>query len=67
MNHVTQPLTSADISIFFTGNQQVLLYQEIQIYIAFSESLNVFLINLIIILMISAKMGSPGLLKITIF
>ena len=30
INHVTHPLSSADISIF-TGNQQILLYQEIQI------------------------------------
>ena len=29
MNHV--PLYSADISIFFTRNQKILLYQEIQI------------------------------------
>ena len=35
MNHVTHPLSSADISIFFTGNQQILLYQEIQVQIAF--------------------------------
>ena len=32
VNHVIQPLSSADISIF-TRNQQILLYQEIQIYI----------------------------------
>ena len=31
MNHVTLPLSSADISIFFTETQQSLLYQEIQI------------------------------------
>ena len=31
MNHVTQPLSSAEIGIFFTENQQILLYQEIQI------------------------------------
>ena len=31
MNHVTQPLKYADINIFLTGNQQILLYQEIQI------------------------------------
>ena len=30
INHVTHPLSSADITIF-TGNQQLLLYQEIQI------------------------------------
>ena len=28
MNHVTQRLSSADVA-FFTGNQQILLYQEI--------------------------------------
>ena len=33
MNHVT--LSSAEISIFFTGNQQILLYQEIQKQIGF--------------------------------
>ena len=35
MNHVTQPQSSADISIFFTKNQQILLYQEMQIQMAF--------------------------------
>ena len=29
MNHVTHPFSSADLSIFFTKNQQILLYQEI--------------------------------------
>ena len=31
INNVTHPLSSADISIFFIGNQQILLNQEIQI------------------------------------
>ena len=35
MNHLTHPLSSADISIFFTGNQQILLCQEIHIQIPF--------------------------------
>ena len=35
--------------------------------LTFLESLNIFLMNLVIILMISAKMGNPGLLKITVF
>ena len=35
MNLVSHSLSPADISIFFTGNQQILLYQEIQIHIAF--------------------------------
>ena len=62
---------------FFTRNQQILLYQEIQIQIAFwyiiSNSFNfswvleIFLINLVIILMMSAKMATPGLLKIKVF
>ena len=60
---------------FFTGNQQILLYQEIQIKIAFwyiiSNSFDFswvfFLINLVIILMMSAKMATAGLLKITVF
>ena len=70
MNHVTPPE-------FFKENQQISLHQEIQIYIAFwyiisnsfkfFESLKIFLINLVIILMMSAKMTTPGLLKITVF
>ena len=35
MNHVTHPMSSADISIFYNGNQQILLYQEMQIQIRF--------------------------------
>ena len=31
MNHVTNPLSSADINIFFTADQYTFLYQEIQI------------------------------------
>ena len=30
MDHVTHPFNFADIRTFFTGNQQILLYQEIQ-------------------------------------
>ena len=61
----------------FTRNQQLLLYQEIQIQTAFwyiiSNSFNFswvfksFLITLIIILMMSAKMATQGFLKITVF
>ena len=35
MNHVTHPLSSAEISIFSTRNQQTFLYQEIQMQTAF--------------------------------
>ena len=59
---------------FFTGNQQILLYQEIQTYIPsryiISNSFNfswVFKGSLITILMMSAKMATPGLLKTKIF
>ena len=62
---------------FFTGNQQILLYQEIQIQIAFwyiisnsftfSWNFEDFSINLVIILMVSAKMPTPGPLEITVF
>ena len=60
---------------FFTRNQQILLYQEMKIafwYIIsnsfnFLESLKIFLINLVKILMMSAKMAPPDLLKITVF
>ena len=60
---------------FFTRNQQILLYQEMKIafwYIIsnsfkFLESLKIFLINLVKILMMSAEMAPPDLLKITVF
>ena len=37
------------------------------ILLTFLESLKIFLINLIIILMMPAKMASPGFLKLTVF
>ena len=60
---------------FFTGNQQIFLYQETQIWaafwlqilLAFLESLKICLINVVTILMMSAKMATPDLLKITKF
>ena len=62
---------------FFTGNQQTLLYQEIQILIPFwyiisisfnfLESLRVVLINMVTVLIISAKMATPAFLKIKVF
>ena len=60
---------------FFTGNQQIFLYQETQIWtafwlqilLAFPESLKICLINVVTILMMSAKMATPDLLKITKF
>ena len=68
--------SSADISIF-TGNHQVLLYQEIQIKIVFnriiSSSFNffgflkVFLINIVPVFIMSAKLTHLGLLEIKVF
>ena len=60
------------ISIFFTENQQLLLYREIQIwivfqYLTFIESLMVVLINIVTILMMSAKLATPGLLNTKVF
>ena len=62
---------------FFTRNCQILLHQEIQIQIGFwyinSNSFNfsgvfiIVLINMVTILLISAKMGTPGLLTIKVF
>ena len=54
INHVTYPLSSADISIF-------------SLEIRKFKTLKIFLINLVITLMMSAKMATPGLLKITVF
>ena len=62
---------------FFTENQKIVLYHEIQIQIAFRyiifnssnflESLLIVLINMVKISMISAKMATLCLLKIKIF
>ena len=50
-------------SPFFTRNEQNLLYQEMLL-----EFLNnFFFINMVTILMMSAKMTTPGLLKIKVF
>ena len=77
LNHMTHPLSSSDISTFFTGNQPILLYQEIQIYIPFryliSNSSNFSWVfkdcfnkhghNFDDV----SKNGCPGLLKIKVF
>ena len=77
MNHVTQNLSSADISIFSPEINKFCYIKKIQyrlhfgtsflILLTFLESLNIFLINLVIILMMSPKMATPGLLKLTVF
>ena len=61
---------------FFTENQQILLYQEMQIQTAFSsiifnsfifKSLKIVLINMVTILTMSTKMATLGFLKIKLF
>ena len=77
MNHVTHPLSSADISIFspeITKFSYIAKYRykfnldahylTVPIFI---ELLRIALINMVKILMVSAKMGTSGLLKIKIF
>ena len=77
MNHVPHPLSSADIS-FFSPEISKFCYikkyryrlhfgTQFLIFLTFIESLSIFLIKLVIILMMSAKMATPGLLKITVF
>ena len=77
MNHVTHPLTSAEISsfspevskFFYIKKYRYRLHfsAEFLIILDFLESLKIFLINLVIILMMSAKVATPGLLKLTVF
>ena len=45
MNYVIYPLSSADISIFLSENQQFLFYREIQINITFYY---IFLITILL-------------------
>ena len=77
MNHVTHPLKSADISIFSLEISKFCSVKKYRYRLHFDtlflilltllESLNMFLINLVIISMMPAKMGTPGLLKIMVF
>ena len=75
MNHVTHPLSPADIS-----NQEISKFCYIKRYmyrlhfdtkfliiLAFLEPLRIVLIKKVANLMMSAKMATPGLLKITVF
>ena len=77
MNHVAHPLTPADIIIFspkvtkfcYINKYRYRLHfsTSFLILVAFLECLKICLINLIIILMMSAKMASPGRIEITVF
>ena len=77
MDHGTHRLFSADISIvsaeiskfcYIKKNRYRLHFSpELLVTLDFLESLKICLINLVIVLMMSAKMATPGLLKITVF
>ena len=74
---MTHPLSSADISIFSPEiskfcyikkcSYRLHFNAEFLILLTFLESLKIYLINMVIILMMSAKMATPGLLKTTVF
>ena len=71
------PLNSADISIFspeiskfcYIKKYRYRLHFDTQFLnlLTFLESLKIVLINMVTTLMISAKMATPGLLKIKVF
>ena len=77
MNHVKHLLNSADISIFSPEISQFCYIKKhryrfhLDIYfltlLTFLEFLRMVLINMVKILMMPAKMATPGLLKINIF
>ena len=77
INHVTHPLSSADISIFspeistfcYTKKYRYRLHfgTKFLILLTFLESLKIFFNKLVIILMMLAKVATPGLIKITVF
>ena len=77
MNHVTRLLTFAEISIFSPEiskscfikkyGSRLHFSTKFPIPLAFFESFRIYLIKLVIILMMSAKMATPGLLKKAVF
>ena len=76
INCVTHILKFCWHQHFFNGNQQILLYQEIEMQIAFWHIISNFLnvpwvckdcFNMVTILMMSAKMATVGLLKMKLF
>ena len=77
MNHVTHPLSSTDISILSPETSKFCYIKKYRyrfyfgkkflIFLTFIESLRIFLIKMVIILTMSAKMATQCLLKITVF
>ena len=74
---MTQPLRSTDISIFhwksvtfvISRNTDIdtILIHNFYFFKTFFESFEVDLTNMVAILMISAKLATPGILKIEVF
>ena len=77
MNPLTHHLSSADISIFLPKISKFCYIKKYSyrfhldtwflIILTFLESLRIVLINIVKVLMMSAKMATPDLLKIKIF
>ena len=77
MNHVTHPLSFADTSIFLLEISKFCYIKKYRyrfhldtqflIPLTFLDSLRISLINMVTILMMSAKMATPGLLIIKVF
>ena len=77
MNHVTHPLSYADINIFSLEISRFCYIRKYTYRFAFwyiisnsfnfFEFLKIFLIDMVTILMMSAKFATPGLLKIKTF
>ena len=66
INHVTHPLSSADISIFSPKISKFCYIKKYRYRLDF-ESLVIVLINMVTILIMSAKITTPSLLKIRVF
>ena len=77
MNHVTHPMSPVDTSNFSPEINKFCYIKKCMyrwhfdtkflILLTFLESLKIVLIKRVTIFMISAKMATPGLLKITVF
>ena len=77
MNHVTHPLSSADISIVSPEISKFCYIKKYRyrlqfdtwflILLTFLEFLKIVLINMVKIFMMSAKMAALGLLKVKVF
>ena len=77
MNHVTRHLSSADINIFSPEISKFCYMKKYRyrlhidtsfvVLLTYFESLKISLMNMVAILIMSAKIATLGLLKITVF